>query len=399
MNKISEKIKKILTTNKNLSSVASAHKGLLLIGSSGIIGSAISAAFWLLVASLLSVEEYGEISYFIAIASLGICCIVGSPQTLTVYSTKHPKIIPTLLLLTLIFAGIGSLIAFLIVQRFEIITLIFSFIVLEASLTLLLGKKLYSKYSKFLLTQKILQFVIGISLSFSLGLNGVLIGIALANFSLIPIFYKELRYYKIDLSLLKPKKEFIINNEVIYLISVFRRDIDKIIIVPILGFTVLGNFALTLQFFAIMMIISSISFEYLLPKDVGGEKNANLKKFLILVSVLIALSGFFFSPYFIENFFTKFNESIIPIQIASFCVIPSTISMILFSKILALEKSRFLIIANLVQLCAILIGTIYLGILYSIIGVTVAFILGNTIYAITLAIINYKYVGKKKFDI
>ncbi len=399
MNKISEKIKKILTTNKNLSSIASAHKGLLLIGSSGIIGSAISAAFWLLVASLLSVEEYGEISYFIAIASLGICCIVGSPQTLTVYSTKHPKIIPTLLFLTLIFTVIGSLIAFLIVQRFEIITLIFSFIVLEASLTLLLGKKLYSKYSKFLLTQKILQFVIGISLSFSLGLNGILIGIVLANFSLIPIFYKELRNYKIDFSLLKPKKEFIINNEVIYLISVFRRDIDKIIIVPILGFTVLGNFALTLQFFAIMMIISSISFEYLLPKDVGGEKNANLKKFLILVSVLIALSGFFFSPYFIENFFTKFSESIIPIQIASFCVIPSTISMILFSKILALEKSRFLIIANLVQLCAILIGTIYLGILYSIIGVTVAFILGNTIYAITLAIINYKYVGKKKFDI
>jgi len=399
MNKISEKIKKILTTNKNLSSVASAHKGLLLIGSSGIIGSAISAAFWLLVASLLSVEEYGEISYFIAIASLGICCIVGSPQTLTVYSTKHPKIIPTLLLLTLIFTVIGSLIAFLIVQRFEIITLIFSFIVLEASLTLLLGKKLYSKYSKFLLTQKILQFVIGISLCFSLGLNGVLIGIVLANFSLIPIFYKELRNYKIDLSLLKPKKEFIINNEVIYLISVFRRDIDKIIIVPILGFTVLGNFALTLQFFTIMMIISSISFEYLLPKDVGGEKNAKLKKFLILVSVLIALSGFFFSPYFIESFFAKFNESIIPIQIASFCVIPSTISMILFSKILALEKSRFLIIANLVQLCAILIATVYLGILYGIIGVTVAFVLGNTIYAITLAIINYKYVGKKKFDI
>jgi len=376
-----------------------AHKGLALIGSASIIGSAISAAFWLLVASLLSVEEYGEISFVIAIASLGICCIVGSPQTLTVYSTRHPKIIPTLLLLTLIFAGIGSVFAFLIFQRFEVIYLIFSFTVLEVSLTLLLGKKLYSKYSKFFLTQKILQFVIGISLSFSLGLNGVLIGITLANFSLIPIFYKELRNYKIDLSLLKPKKEFIVNNQMIYLISVFRRDIDKIVIVPLLGFTVLGNFALTLQFYTIMMIISSISFKYLLPKDVGGEKNARLKKFLILVSVLIALSGFFFSPYFIENFFTKFSESIIPIQIASFCVIPSTISMILFSKILALEKSRFLIIANSVQLCVILIGTIFLGMLYGIIGVTIAFILGNTMYAITLAIINYNYVGKGKFDI
>ena len=376
-----------------------AHKGLALIGSTDIIASAISAVFWLVVASLLLVEEYGEISYFIAIASLGLCCVVGSPETLTVFSTKHQKIIPTILVLTLIFAVLASLIAFIIVQRFEIIFLIFSFIVLEVSITLLLGKKLYSKYSKFMLTQKILQFAIGIGLSFSLGVNGVLIGIALANLTLIPIFYKELRYYKIDLSLLKPKKEFITNTHLIYLISVFRRDIDKIIVVPILGFTVLGNFALTLQFFTIMMIISSISYKYLLPKDVSGEKNAKLKKFLILISILIALSGFFFSPFFIENFFTKFSESIIPIQIASFSVIPSTISVILFSKILALEKSRFLIIANSVQLCVILIATIVLGILYGIIGVTIAFVLGNTVHAITLAVINYNYVGMKKFDI
>ena len=376
-----------------------ALKGLALIGSADIIGNAVSAIFWLVVASLLLVEEYGEISYFIAIASLGICCVVGSPETLMVFSTKHKKIIPTLLLLTLIFAVAASLIAFIIVQRFEIIFLIFSFIVLEVSITLLLGKKLYSKYSKFMLTQKILQFAIGIGLSFSLGVNGVLIGIALANFVLIPIFYKELRRYKIDFSLLKPKKEFIINNQMIYLISVFRRDIDKIVIVPLLGFTVLGNFALTLQFFTIMMVLSSISYKYLLPKDVSGEKNAKLKKILILVSVLIAFSGFFFSPFFIENFFTKFSESIIPIQIASFAVIPTTVSMILFSKILALEKSRFLIVANSVQLCVILIATIFLGILYGIIGVTIAFVLGNTVHAITLAVINYNYVGRKKFDI
>jgi len=128
-----------------------AHKGLALIGSTDIIAGAISAVFWLVVASLLLVEEYGEISYFIAIASLGLCCVVGSPETLTVFSTKHQKIIPTILVLTLIFAVLASLIAFIIVQRFEIIFLIFSFIVLEVSITLLLGKKLYSKYSKFML--------------------------------------------------------------------------------------------------------------------------------------------------------------------------------------------------------------------------------------------------------
>ena len=383
----------------NIKNKLFSYKGLALIGSADLIGGAISAIFWLIIASLLLVEEYGEISYFVAIASLGICCVVGSSDTLMVFSTKNQKIVPTLLLLTLIFTMIASLIAFVIIQRFEIIFLIFSFIVFQVSITLLLGKKLYAKYSKFLLTQKILQFAIGIGLYFLLGVNGVLIGIALSNFALIPIFYKELRNFKIDLSLLKPKKEFIINNNIIYIISVFRRDIDKIIVVPLLGFTVLGNFALALQFYSIMMILSSISFKYLLPKDVGGEKNAKLKKFLILLSILIALSGFYFSPYFIENFFAKFSESIIPIQIASFSVIPSTISMILFSKILALEKSRFLMIANSVQLCVILIGTIFLGILYGIIGVAIAFVLGNTMYAITLAVINYNYVGRKKFDI
>ena len=375
------------------------YKGLALIGSADIIGNAISAVFWLVIASLLLVEEYGEISYFIAIASLGICCVVGSPETLMVFSTKNQKIVPTLLLLTLIFTMIASLIAFVIIQRFEIIFLIFSFIVFQVSITLLLGKRLYAKYSKFLLTQKILQFAIGIGLYFLLGVNGVLIGIALSNFALIPIFYKELRNFKIDLSLLKPKKEFIINNHIIYAISVFRRDIDKIIVVPILGFTVLGNFALTLQFYAIMMIFSSVAFKYLLPRDVSGEKNIQLKIFLILLSVVITLSGIFFSPFFIENFFTKFSESIIPIQIASLSVISTTISVILYSKILALEKSRFLMIANSVQLCAILIGTVILGILYGIIGVTIAFVLGNTVHTITLAIMNYKYVGKGKFEI
>ena len=375
------------------------YKGLALIGSADLIGGAISAIFWLVIASLLLVEEYGEISYFVAIASLGICCVVGSSDTLMVFSTKNQKIVPTLLLLTLIFTMIASLIAFVIIQRFEIIFLIFSFIVFQVSITLLLGKRLYAKYSKFLLTQKILQFAIGIGLYFLLGVNGVLIGIALSNFALIPIFYKELRNFKIDLSLLKPKKEFIINNHIIYAISVFRRDIDKIIVVPILGFTVLGNFALTLQFYAIMMIFSSVAFKYLLPRDVSGEKNIQLKIFLILLSVVITLSGIFFSPFFIENFFTKFSESIIPIQIASLSVISTTISVILYSKILALEKSRFLMIANSVQLCAILIGTVILGILYGIIGVTIAFVLGNTVHTITLAIMNYKYVGKGKFEI
>ena len=168
-------------------------KGLAFIGSADILGSGISALFWLTVATLVLVEEYGQISYFISIASIGLCSLVGSPNALMVFSTKYQKIIPTILFLTLIFTMIGSLIAFIIVQRFEIIFLMFSFIIFEASITILLGKKLYTKYSTLFVAQKIIQFGLGIGLSFLLGVNGVIIGIVLANFLLIIVFYKELR--------------------------------------------------------------------------------------------------------------------------------------------------------------------------------------------------------------
>ena len=68
-------------------------------------------------------------------------------------------------------------------------------------------------------------------------------------------------------------------------------------------------------------------------------------------------------------------------------------------EILALEKTKLLLIANAIQLSVVLIGTIFLGMLYDIIGVAIAFVLGWTMFAITLLITNYNYVGEKKLDI
>jgi len=385
---------------KNLKDKILTFKGLLFIGSADIITSAISAGFWLLVASLLSVEEYGEISYIIAIAALASSVsVIGSSNALLVYSSKQPKIIPTLLFLSLICAVVSSLIAFMIIQKYEIIFLVFAFLIFELSISILIGKKIYAKYSVFLLTQKIIQFVLSISLYFTLGFDGILIGIILSYIPLLLILYKELQNFKLNFSILKLNKEFIINTHVVHLTSVFRRDIDKIIIAPLFGFVLLGNFAFALQVYAILMIFSSISFKYLVPKEISGDKNKKLKKLLILLSIVIALLGFLFSPYLIENFFTKFSESIIPIQIISFSVIPGAIGRILFSKILALEKSRFLLLATAVQLGFIMFGTIFLGMFYGIVGIGFSFLIASIAYASTLAILNYHYIGRGKFDI
>ena len=49
-----------------------------------------------------------------------------------------------------------------------------------------------------------------------------------------------------------------------FVVGGFNGQIDKIIITPLLGFTLLGNYSLALQAINIMMIISSISYKYLL---------------------------------------------------------------------------------------------------------------------------------------
>ena len=69
------------------------QKGLFSIGFADIVGSGISAFFWLYIASQLSPDAYGEIIYFISIAGLAqLVSLIGSSNALTVYTAKNVKI-------------------------------------------------------------------------------------------------------------------------------------------------------------------------------------------------------------------------------------------------------------------------------------------------------------------
>lgn len=386
--------------NGNFKSKIYSLRGLFIIGSVDIVGSVVSIAFWLILASLLIVEEYGQLTYLITIASLvQSSSVIGSSNTFLVYASKKPELIQSLILLSFLAATVGSIIAVVISQKFEIIFIIFSFLILELSSTILLGKKFYSQYSKFIFTQKILQLILGIGLYFLIGFDGVLIGIILANLPLLFILLRELKNFKFNFSGLKHSKEFIINNYFAFLISVFRRDIDKIIIAPMLGFVVLGNFGFAIQIYTILMVVSTISYKYLVPEEISGKNNKQFKKILILFSIGISVASFILAPILIESIFPKFIESVPAIQILSFTVIPGTIANILSSKLLALEKSRYLILATIVQLSFVIVGTIFLGSLFGLIGVAFSFLLSGTALAVTLTIINYHFIGRKKFDI
>ena len=68
-------------------------RGVSILGGSDIIAGGITAVFWLYVATLMEVEDYGEISYIIAIGSVATTVsLIGSTNTLPVYIAKNVPI-------------------------------------------------------------------------------------------------------------------------------------------------------------------------------------------------------------------------------------------------------------------------------------------------------------------
>jgi len=224
--------------------------------------------------------------------------------------------------------------------------------------------------------------------------KGIIFALALSYIAYIIRVMKGFNEHKINFSLLKPRIGFITNNYMVVLLHGSKTHIDKLIIAPLLGFSLLGNYALALQIIGLMLILSTILFKYTLSQDAAGNRNNKLKKIALLISVLIAIISYIFSPIIIPEVFPKYTDAIDAIQIMGFSIIPITISTIYTSKFLGLEKSRYVLVSKLISLITIVCGTIILGSNYGIIGLSFAFILSASIEAIVFLLINIKVKEK-----
>lgn len=363
------------------------HKGLSSIGFGDIVGKGIVAGFWFLIASLLETEEFGEINYFIAIAGVGFTIVLFATQhTITVFSAKNIKLESTLFLISLISGGIASIVIFGIFYKIDVSLLLFGYIMNEMAIGYLLGKKFYNKYTKYLLTQKILTIVLGLSFFFLIGVEGILLGIALSYLHFVIIVWKVFQETKINFSILKSKLEFIINNYLYSVTGGFRGNIDKLLIAPLLGLSLLGNYAIAIQFESVLMIFSSIAFKYFLSQDASGIKNRNLKKWVIISSIVISIAGLIFLPYVIQWLFPKYVEAVDAIKIISLSIFPATLALIYTSKFLANEKSRVVLASTVLNIIVEIIGMITLGPIFGLVGVAFAYLMGIISNAVFLMV-------------
>tara|TARA_Y100000741_G_scaffold289525_1_gene229541 strand:+ start:351 stop:1496 length:1146 start_codon:yes stop_codon:yes gene_type:complete len=373
-------------------------KGLSSIALSDIIGTSATAFFWFFLASLITPEEYGEIFFYIGIASLiSSIALLANQSTVTVFIAKKIQLQKTLYTITLIATFVASLILIFWFYRTDIIIVLVGFVFNTLALGELLGRKLFNSYSKFVLLQKGLVVFLGLGFYYIFGVDGILYAIGLSYVGYTILVYRGMKNEKLDFPLFKQHVGFISNNYFYQIIGIADKSIDKILIPMFLSYSILGNYALSFQVIAVLSILPQIVYKFILPYDANGESNSKLKIITIISSIGLAVTGVFLSPIIVPIVFPEFDESIIAIQIMSITVIPEAIRLIFISKFLGMEKSRYVLIGRIISLITILLGIPTLGINFGIIGLALSFLLANSFDAIFLSISNY-YIKNKNIS-
>ena len=188
-------------------------------------------------------------------------------------------------------------------------------------------------------------------------------------------------------------EKFITNSFANDLTSTFGGYLDKLIVAPMLGFALLGNYQLGIQFMLVFEIVPVMFYHYLLPKDARDESNTNLRKNIMLFSIILCILAIILSPFVIPVLFPEFTESVPVIQILSIAIIPFTASTILNSKFFGTEKTKFVLIGSIILVSVQIPSIIGLTTLYGINGAAVSILLANTCQAIYL-LLSYKIFYK-----
>jgi len=353
-------------------------KDVSAIGAADIISAGLSGIFWFYMASLIGPTGYGEITFFLTIAGLasGIS-LFGFSNSLMVLGSKGIKIQSTLYFIAIVGGTISSIVLFVIFYQLGVSLLVLGLLIFGLVTYDVLGKKLFKNYSKIVISQKILLISLCLIFYYLIGNEGIILGMALANFPYLYSIISTFKSQKLNFSLLKEHSSFLRNNFFLTLTGTLSFSLDKIIIGPLFGFAILGNYALGMQFLTLLLILPKAVGKYIIPHDASGNQNKKLKIIIFLFSFLLTGFGTIICPIIISNFFVEFTEAITVIQIISFITISSAINMIYTSKFLGIEKSNIVFRGTVIAVSTQIIGIIVLGSLFQINGIALSAVIGS----------------------
>jgi O-antigen/teichoic acid export membrane protein len=240
---------------------------------------------------------------------------------------------------------------------------------------------------------------LAIGFYFIIGIEGIIYGIGFSYIPFVLITLSNFKGKKIELKLLRTHYGFIINNYALILVGNAKGNLDKLLIAPLIGFGILGNYSIAFQVYLVLMVFTNIVYKYSLTHDASGIFSKKIKIFTIIISIIFSIIGIVIVPQIIPIYFPNFIDSIQVIPILSLAVIPNTISLLYSSKFLGDEKGKVILIGMIFNTSLYLILISFLSQIYSIQGIGISYLISSIAYTIFLFMVtNNQHKKNKNFN-
>ena len=366
-------------------------KGLRSISQIGVAttaGNAIAAFFWIYMADLMGQEDYGELGYLLSIAAIAsTISIVGGQWTMSVYTAKGVRIESSLYFISIITSTVTAIVLYFLFENVGIGVYVIGVVIFNLFVAEILGKKRYKTYSKIFFLQKIILVTLAILLYYILGAEGVLLAYGISYLVFTSRIISTLRNHEFNFGLLRQRFKFWMFNYIIQLSNSARAQIDILLIGPLFGFALVGNYFLGLQVLGLFLILPLIIFKYTLPQDSSGSSTKQIKIITVATSIGFALLGIFVAPEVIPLVLPEYTDTIELIPLLSLAIIPRTVTTMLMSGFLGKENNIHLLVGNLIAFSIIVLGILYLPEYFDIVGLAIAYVLSVTIQTVYLLIV------------
>jgi len=348
-----------------------------------IIASALLAIFFLILATILEPTAFGELGYLVALAgTFSIVSRFGLPQTVVVYLAKEKKFLSDQVnLLAVILACVATIILLFINEYAAFLCLAISFFFLYQHN--LLGEKKYKRFLKSSSLRTVLIFIISFPLYFILDIQGILLGMALGNIISSVWLVKSINFRIKSFQLLKNNYRILVNNFGIDASTNLIRTLDRLLIGILFGYLFNGIYIFNMQILFVLEILPRILYLFLLSEESSGRKHKKINYFVVLVSVLSTITVIILAPLIIDQFFSKYSDGIIALQILVLSLVPISISSILTAKLQAGESTKVGYSA-IVSIGSLLILLSFLGNEYGIVGLSLAVVVSSILTTIFL---------------
>ena len=363
-------------------------KSISQIGAATAGGNAIAAIFWIYMADLMGQEDYGELGYMLSIAGIAsTISILGGQWTMSVYTAKGVRIESSLYFISIITSTVSAIILYFLFENVGMSVYVISIVIFNLFTAEILGKKRYKTYSKIFFLQKIILVTLAILLYYILGAEGVLLAYGISYLVFTSRIISALRNHEFNFGLLRQRFKFWMFNYIIQLSNSARAQIDILLIGPLFGFALVGNYFLGLQVLGLFLILPLIIFKYILPQDSSGSSTKQIKIITVVTSIGFALLGIFVAPEVIPLVLPEYTDTIELIPLLSLAIIPRTVTTMLMSGFLGKENNIHLLVGNLIAFSIIVSGILYLPEYFDIVGLAIAYVLSVTIQTIYLLIV------------